>query len=335
MKRDAADVGLVLVGGGAKGAYQVGALRYLCEAEIFPRSIAGTSIGALNGAVLASHRSFHEGVARLDALWLEVTEHEILQPNLGSIVEVVEEAPIPPLARAAERVGRFLDEQRLLDALAVFDIRPIKRLMHNAVDMSALRTGVPLWVTIFPALSFLRINSAVLPASHRANRTTGALWVRVQDLDSDEEIRNALMASAAIPFIFPVRRVAGGFFVDGGLGDNVPLGALAQDGCPGVVVIHLSDGSSWSRHAFPEQTIIEIRPEQAFNRSTAPLAGLESLLDFSRERVLELRERGYRDAKRCVDDVRRARAAMSRLRAARQAGMDLIEELRAERKNPL
>ncbi len=62
-------VGLVLVGGGAKGAYQAGALRYLAELDFSPHIIAGTSIGALNGAVLAANKPLKQAVQRLDELW--------------------------------------------------------------------------------------------------------------------------------------------------------------------------------------------------------------------------------------------------------------------------
>ena len=324
------DIGLVLVGGGAKGAYQAGALRYLNEVGFVPHAIAGTSIGALNGAVLASHRSFTEGVERLDALWTRIAQQGILQLNPGSIID-----------QAFEQVDHVFNVQPLLNAISVFDIRPIEMLLREAVKIPVLRSGIPLWVTIFPALKRLSatlrrrgININQLPITHRENAKTGALWVRIQDLDEDQ-IHNALLASAAIPLIFPVRRVAGGFFVDGGFGDNTPLGALTPDVCRKVCVIHLSDGSTWSRHDFPNQTVIEIRPEEPFSRSTTVLADLYNLLDFSHDRIMELRIRGYRDARRCWQDITRAENAVGMLRKARQEGMLLIDDLHAEHQYPL
>ena len=53
-------IGLVLAGGGAKGAYQSGVVKYLAEIDFAPHIIAGTSIGALNGAILASNTSFKQ-----------------------------------------------------------------------------------------------------------------------------------------------------------------------------------------------------------------------------------------------------------------------------------
>src|SRR5699024_484621 len=62
-------VGLVLSGGGAKGAYHVGVVRALNEMNIGIDMISGASIGALNGAVLASAPNFTEGVKRIGNLW--------------------------------------------------------------------------------------------------------------------------------------------------------------------------------------------------------------------------------------------------------------------------
>ncbi len=60
----------------------------------------------------------------------------------------------------------------------------------------------------------------------------------------------------------------------------------------------------WSRHEFPEQTIIEIRPEQLINKSDTPLLGsVSSLLDFNGQRLAELKRRGYEDARRCLEPL--------------------------------
>lgn len=62
-------VGLVLSGGGAKGAYQVGVLKALRELGTRIDAVSGASIGALNGGVLASSPSLDVAVERLEAVW--------------------------------------------------------------------------------------------------------------------------------------------------------------------------------------------------------------------------------------------------------------------------
>ena len=63
----------------------------------------------------------------------------------------------------------------------------------------------------------------------------------------------------------------------------------------------VKNGVTWNRHLFPDQTIIEIRPEEPINKSDILLMGLvESWFDFGAERIAELKTRGYEDAQRCL-----------------------------------
>jgi NTE family protein len=138
----------------------------------------------------------------------------------------------------------------------------------------------------------------------RARTGTKAQWLCAQNFPDDKILYNVLLASAAIPLAFPQREINGQFYVDGALGDNIPLGALAARGCTHAIVIHLGNGETWNRHDFPEQTVIEIRPEQRINKFDTPIVGsVSSLLDFSAERIAELKSRGYEDAKRCLEPI--------------------------------
>ena len=87
-------------------------------------------------------------------------------------------------------------------------------------------------------------------------------------------------------------------------GINVRTISLVARGCKHVIVIHLDNGLVWNRHDFSEQTIIEIRPEDAINKSDLPLIGcIDGLLDFDAERIVELKRRGYEDAQRCLESI--------------------------------
>jgi NTE family protein len=71
-----------------------------------------------------------------------------------------------------------------------------------------------------------------------------------------------------------------------------------------VIVIHLGNGETWNRHDFSEQMIIEIRPEQRINTFDTPILGsVSSLLDFSSDRIAELKRHGYNDARRCIEPI--------------------------------
>jgi NTE family protein len=309
MKSATPQVGLVLVGGGAKGAYQAGALKYLAEeTAIEPQVIAGTSIGALNGAVLAAHPPFNRGVRRLNELWDRLGYEPILRPNTGTVLRTLSYAAQTLVPTFQKWSLDLLMQLKLLpDSTAIFDPEPIERLLREAVNLTDLRQGTELWVTVFPALKIPGVDYDLLMSLVdliRARTGTKAHWLCAQNFHDDEILYNLLLASAAIPLAFPQREINGQFYIDGALGDNIPLGALAARGCTHAIVIHLSNGAIWNRHDFPEQTVIEIRPEQRINNLDTPILGtVSSLLDFSPERISELKRRGYEDAKRCLEPI--------------------------------
>jgi len=287
--------GIVLAGGGAKGAYQVGALGYLAELGIEPEMIAGASIGALNGAVISSRRPFSEGVRFLRQLWEQIGQESIL---------------------------RLLPTRQSL-----LDPAPLERLLSVAINQQEIQRGIELWITAFPSVNFTRLIHSAPIDLLAAMAGRQAHWVRAQDYARDREsLLNLLLASAAIPLAFPQREVNGQGYVDGGLGDNVPLGALAAQGCTHAIVIHLSQGTVWNRHLFPEQTVIEIRPENNLDDCDLPLLGtLAGLLDFSAQRLAELRRRGYEDARRCLTQLRQS---IGPVPGQRQSHERLCEETR-------
>jgi NTE family protein len=138
-------------------------------------------------------------------------------------------------------------------------------------------------------------------------------YFNLKGLD-DVGMLNVLLASAAIPFAFPKREVNGRTYVDGGIDDNVPLKALGAAECRAVVVVHLGNGATWNRQDFPEVAVVEIRPELPIQTRSGPLGWMESIIDFSPERINELRARGYADAERVIPPIARLLASAHRQR---------------------
>ncbi|MDB9468660.1 patatin-like phospholipase family protein [Dolichospermum circinale] len=287
MKETKIKIGLVLAGGGAKGAYQSGVVKYLAEIDFAPHIIAGTSIGALNGAILASGTSFKQSSYRLWQLWRELGEANMINWQLVKY-------PLQSLAQ-------YLHLSQ--EGASFCDPNPLDKFLRYAINPQQLRKGIELWVAVFPSAHNF------LPSSYKAGQivpTIGnvitsfigqpAEYIHVQSAKSDEEIYQTLLASAAIPLAFKSRKVDDKHYVDGWLGDNVPLQALANRGCTHAIVIHLGNGELWNRHDFPNQTIIEIRPRE-------DMGGLNKLLDFSPKRIQLLQNRGYEDAKLCLEPI--------------------------------
>lgn len=305
--------GLVLAGGGARGAYQVGALQYIAELVESkqiqqPQIIAGTSIGALNGAVLASHQTFSTGVSRLNKLWNSLAESQILRLNWRTFLMYG--------TNFLPQIQRQLIECLLMltglnqNSTSFFDSQPIEQILRKAVTKDGLKNGVELWVAAFPSVN---INSVrqwiglpvldILPDTvqdyvvdwARAWRGQEAYYFHVQKFLEDENFYKVLLASAALPLAFPKQEVGDKSYVDGGLADNVPLEALAKDGCTHVIVIHLDNGFiKWKPSDFPTKNIIEIRPRKEITTN---------LIDFSPANIAELQKCGYEDAKYFLDNI--------------------------------
>ncbi|MDA7089068.1 patatin-like phospholipase family protein [Pseudomonas sp. SA3-5] len=324
-------VGLVLSGGGAKGAYQVGVLKALLEMGTRVDVVAGASIGALNAAVLASAPSLETGVERLDELWLTLAKSSPLSVKIPGYLSLLVSAglkmngfaQLEALFRAArlvaQRAGLQLPEElNQLDAGALCD-KPLKELMEQYLDPVALNKGLPLYVSVFKSLGGTTDLLRTITAELGILGTAESEFLHIQSLSQAEQ-KEALLASAGIPLLFAPRQVNDSLYSDGGQGGwqkqqgNTPITPLLQAGCNMVIVTHLSNGSLWSRHDFPEATILEIRPQSSIARDSGFLGGVKDLLGFDPHKIPSWIEQGYQDTLHCVGRVMKASASRSELR---------------------
>ena len=227
----------MLSGGGARGAYEAGAISVLGPALEArgerPTLFLGTSVGAINAAYMGAsrHLSADEQAAGLLARWREVTKEGVIRPilrhqlpltalrYLGGLLSIPG-ARVPslldptPLARSLERWMSWDDLHRNLTTGVVQGV---------AVVATAARTG--------RTVVFVEADSEVaLHNSHVVDYVRTAL--------ADEHIR----ASAAIPVLFPPVRVetpaeARGWYVDGGTRLNTPIKPALDLGAERLVVI--------------------------------------------------------------------------------------------------
>jgi NTE family protein len=309
-------VGLVLAGGAAKGAYQVGAVLRLAEAGVQLTAVAGTSIGALNAAVLASSPDLAAGAERLGEAWEWFTERFGEGP-FGPADGTDEEFTVQ-FGNLAPRLLRMLSRRGDLE-----------RLVRRAVDTEALRAGIPCRVAVYPVgapipLIFFRLRAA--QAAAQVLRRYQGLRSRMVELNAlcDEEVVDTVLGSAALPLLFPPRSAGSGYYRDGFLGgDNTPIRALADvDHCDVVIVVHLAPGETVRADEHRGLTLLQIRPARPLVPA-GPLGGVSGPLDFSPARYRALRDQGYRDAD----------ALMTRLDALLSAGAAIrhSERLMAER----
>jgi NTE family protein len=205
---------LVLQGGGALGAYQAGVYQALHEAGVEPDWVIGTSIGAINAALIAGNAPT-DRLAKLEAFWKRV------------------EYAFPASAMAAFPGGT--QASRMLTMLtglpAFFKPNPLA-LMGNSWPVGAEQAGhystAPLRAMLGELVDFDRINR------HETRISVGAANVCTSQMhyfDSrDQEFRvEHVMASGALPPAFPAVRVEGELYWDGGILSNTPLEAIFDD----------------------------------------------------------------------------------------------------------
>jgi NTE family protein len=196
---------LVLQGGGALGAYQVGVYEALNESGIEPDWVIGTSIGAINGAVIAGNRP-GDRLPRLRELWARFEQQAQFQP-LQYFSTIVQGIPgffsprLPAWGGWQARVG--------LDAASYYSTAPLHETLASLVDFDVLNAAQP-------------------------RLTVGAVNVKTGELRYFDSRDGALgleqvMASGALPPGFPAIRVKGEAYWDGGLYSNTPLEAVLDD----------------------------------------------------------------------------------------------------------
>ncbi|MFI9586591.1 patatin-like phospholipase family protein [Streptomyces sp. NPDC052236] len=314
-------IGLVLSGGGAKGAYHIGVVEYLATIGTRVHAIAGASIGALNGAILASSGSLSEGTAKLAAVWDEVAELASSAKSTGpeDVVggEAQEETTLEQLALLLPRLSGPVVHPSYLE-----------RLVSTHIDLDRLSDGIPLWVSAFPAVEevdILRSWSWTIDVV-RSRLGARSEWLHVNALPRHER-HQAVLASAALPVILPPRRVNGRLFRDGGIADNTPAGALALHArCDMVIVVHLTDGVLWDAHDFPGLGIVEIRPHKRLS-PPGPIGGATALVDFSPQRLRRLRAQGFRDAQLILEPLRTMLSRLDGMRTAEGLMLDAVARL--------
>lgn len=218
---------LVLSGGGAKGAFQYGALKYILQNEAdgapaceYFKVISGMSVGALNGVMLAQNR--FEALGRL---WKHISVEDVYRGNLKVL-----------------RVFRRL----LTRKESILDNAPIKAILERNISLSAIGEGCDL---MFGAVS---VDTGSYHCFHAS------------DFSDEEEFCQAILASASIPVLWPpvkmVRTRDGDEFallVDGSVRCKRPVGdVLSAD--PEEVVIINCNAEGFHPRARPEKNMLGI-----------------------------------------------------------------------------
>jgi NTE family protein len=237
---DPSPLALVLSGGGARGAYEVGVLRHVLgrlASRLGERSrpsiFCGTSVGAINAcAVAARHDEPDFGVPRLAESWIGLSLASIFRLGWGDLTG---------LARWIIGQVRPGGPQSLLDAA------PLADLVRKAIQWKGLHEGIAAGRVLGVSISATDVETGhtvvFVEAGHPFSTTThGTLeWVEARLLPQHA------LASAAIPIIFPTVRVAGRMYSDGSLRQNTPIAPALRLGAGRALVVGLRAPSRAAR----------------------------------------------------------------------------------------
>ena len=296
-------LGIVLSGGGAKGAYEAGFLKALSEFDIQPDVIAGTSIGALNGAVYCANIKTKEVAILLDKIWKDLANTPALQPDkkkvFKDIVQVITFfSPLAPVTKIVRGISYVISKGNNKEG--VLSTSPISNVLEQYASVEKILAGLPFYVgltrsngDLIDTLRFLELENSGITD-----------YLNVQSL-SEDEIYKAILASAALPMAFDAQEINGIHYRDGCLGSldnewgNTPAEPLiTEEKCTNLIVCHLNEGSYFNRHdpIFKDISIIEIRPKNG------TFTSLFDPLKFSVDKIDIWMNQGYEDSKRILSE---------------------------------
>lgn len=269
------EYGLVLEGGGAKGAFQIGAWKALREAGIRIKGVAGVSVGALNGALICM-----DDLEKAEAIWQDISYGQVMEINgrliekltsLGgklaefNLQEIKKIGLSETLQEAAEEIKNLLKDRGL-------DITPLKNLIRENIDEQRIReSACELYATTYSL----------------SDKKLYQVDVKKQP---EGEIGDILLASAYLP-VFKTEKLGGKLYTDGGGFNNVPLDVLINRGYEDIIVIRIY-GLGMDR-----EKKIKI-PEGTNVYHIAPKEELGGTLEFSKKRSRKNMTLGYLEAKR-------------------------------------
>ena len=232
----------VLSGGGARGALQVGALRALLECGERPDVIVGTSIGAWNGAVLALNPTL-AGVAAVEEAWRTAHPSRVMlgvEPRVGT-------AQALAAMRALTAVRRLAAGEPSL-----YGDAGMRQMIARLLD------GVTFEQLAVP----LRIIATDITHGTRAIFGTGP-------------IAPAVLASSAIPGIFPPVRLGDAVYVDGGALDNASIETALALGARRIFELDVG----YDEHGSHAALWIEVQPEDSHRRRSAGVLAISAVLE--------------------------------------------------------
>jgi NTE family protein len=223
--------GLILTGGGARAAFQVGVLKAL--SEILPRPewpfpiIVGTSAGAVAAAILAGNVTrWHESAVEIEHVWANFKVQQVFRADARAM-----------LRAGARWMGSLFTGGIIGPPKSLLDNSPLRELLSKVTDFEAIRAHVARGDLRALALCSTSYFTARSVSFFEAD-TTVSEWSRAQRHGERVPLSlDYLMASLGIPFLFPPSCLHGEFFGDGAMRQTAPLSPAIHLGADRLLVL--------------------------------------------------------------------------------------------------
>jgi NTE family protein len=236
---------LVLQGGGALGAYQVGVYEALAETGVEPDWVVGTSIGAINASLIAGSPK-SERIDRLCEFWKRVEQGNGFTNFMPQWLAATARNTITVSAG----VPSFFQPQPAAFVSPHLPLGP---------DAAGYYTTRPLMETLEELIDFDQLNSGDVRLTVGASKVSNSEMVYFDSRDIEIDVRHVL-ASGALPPAFPAVRIDGELYWDGGILSNTPVEVVFDDNprrSSLVLAVHI-----WNPHGPEPRSIWEVMNRQ-------------------------------------------------------------------------
>jgi NTE family protein len=257
-------LGLVLEGGGAKGAFHMGAVKAFLEAGYKFDGVSGTSIGALNGAVIVQG-DFETGYKLWETMDNTII-YDIDKQQLEKIINSKFDKEI--LYYLSSRIKEVINNKGL-------DTKKIRELLNQVINEEKIRQSAIDFGIVTVSLSDFK-----------------PLEIYKEDIPKGKLV-DYLMASASFP-AFKLEPIADKFYIDGGFYDNCPVNLLVRKGYSEIIAVRTL-GIGFNR---------KIEDKDVKVTNIIPSENLGMILNFDHEQIKTNLKMGYYDAMRVIKHLK-------------------------------
>lgn len=228
-------IGLVLSGGGARAAYQVGVLKAICR--LLPADsgnpfqvISGTSAGAINAVAMASYAGHHHlGIKQLENIWKNFSSDQIYRTDYASV-----------LGHSSKFLLNSLFGYKAGEAVSLLDNSPLRHLLRKVISFENIQKSIDSGHLHAVSVTASGYASGESVSFYQANKNIKN-WQRLRRIGLRSRINvEHLLASSAIPAVFPAIKINREFFGDGAIRQLAPISPALHLGADKVLVIGVS-----------------------------------------------------------------------------------------------